>query len=180
MLKERLSFDAEGAAAKGSAIQGRFLESTLYREAQSLAAYSDFKGEVATGMILDAVLKGDKLLVLPRVNLPGYTLSFLSVSSTDSLEVGRDGFREPAEGSGESKDVSEIDLFLLPGVAFDMAGNRLGMGKGCYDRALTAVAREKIVALAYEFQIVETVPSDRLDVPVGWIVTEERIIRCLP
>ncbi len=180
LLKERLSFDAERAAAKSCAIQRKFLESALYREAASVAVYCDFKGEVETGMILEDVLKGEKLLALPRINRPGYTLSFLPVCSTDTLEVNRDGFREPAEGSGKELDVKEIDLFVLPGVAYDMAGNRLGMGKGCYDKALENIGREKMVALAYEFQVIETVPAERHDARVGWIVTEERLIRCKP
>jgi len=77
---------------------------------------------------------------------------------------------------GTPNEYSDIDLIVVPGVAFDMSGNRLGMGKGFYDRALKDVGKGKIAALAYEFQLIGKVPVYGHDVGVGWIITEERIL----
>jgi 5-formyltetrahydrofolate cyclo-ligase len=72
-----------------------------------------------------------------------------------------------------------MDLFVVPGVAFDDQGNRLGQGAGYYDRLLTGISeRIPIVGLAFELQIVERVPTNDHDIRVDWIITEKRLIKC--
>ncbi|MDR3253687.1 MAG: 5-formyltetrahydrofolate cyclo-ligase, partial [Endomicrobium sp.] len=70
-----------------------------------------------------------------------------------------------------------IDLIFVPGLAFDVLGYRMGYGKGYYDRWLKNLPSEKIVGLAYDFQIADKLPSEKYDIPVGLIITEKRVIR---
>ena len=71
-----------------------------------------------------------------------------------------------------------MDLILVPGVAFDCAGNRLGFGKGYYDTFLPQAPNAVKIALAYDFQIVEQLPAEPWDVPMDFIITENRVIDC--
>ena len=74
-------------------------------------------------------------------------------------------------------DPSELDVVLVPGIAFDPLGNRVGFGTGYYDRFLSGLAAPK-VALAFSLQIIDSVPHSPRDVPVDWIVTESDTIAC--
>jgi len=179
IINERLSLSRKDSLGKSIAIGQQLLDSPLYKNAVSIALYCDFRGEVKTDLIVrDAFISG-KSVLMPKVKQEDFSLFFIAVSSENELEVNAMGFREPLIERGRKWEVEDVDLFIVPGVAFDERGNRLGMGKGCYDRALSCVKRENIIALAYEFQLVEEVPSYHHDVKVGWIVTEKRFIRTL-
>lgn len=179
IINERLSLAGKDVLKRSVAIGQRFLESYLYKNAGSIAMYSDFKGEVKTDLIVQDALASGKSVLMPKIKMNDFSLSFISIVSEAELIENEMGFKEPLIEKGRKWEVEDIDLFIVPGVAFDEKGNRLGMGKGCYDKALTCAKREDIVALAYEFQIVEEVPSYHHDVKVGWIVTEDRFIRTL-
>lgn len=101
----------------------------------------------------------------------------LSVHPFDSeYEVHPFGYRQPVEGSVEA-DAGDIDLWLVPGLAFDMAGHRLGHGMGYYDRLLAAVGPEaRLMGVTLERRIFPTIPTDRFDVPMHLVVTEARVI----
>jgi 5-formyltetrahydrofolate cyclo-ligase len=74
--------------------------------------------------------------------------------------------------------VDEIDLFLIPGIAFDLSGTRLGFGGGYYDRLLVDVHKKPILALAYEVQITSHLPCESFDIKMKKIITESRVIDC--
>ena len=91
-------------------------------------------------------------------------------------EVHPFGYRQPIHGSVEA-DPGEIDVWLVPGLAFDGAGHRLGHGMGYYDRLLAGVGPEaRLVGVTLERRIFPSIPSDRFDVPMDLVVTEERVI----
>lgn len=83
----------------------------------------------------------------------------------------------PADAECARSD--ELDLVLVPGVAFDFSGNRIGYGKGFYDRFLKDIPRHVRFGLAYRFQVLESVPSHETDVKIGRIITEDGAIDCL-
>lgn len=121
----------------------------------------------------------------PSVVIPycsgGEIVPFL-LRSLDELETGLYGIKEPKELFRSRKDrifdPKQIDLVIVPGLAFDINGNRLGRGKGYYDRFLRHLSPKTLkIALAFECQIFETIPRDSNDVPMDLVVTEERIIR---
>ncbi len=178
LIDRRLSMSTEEIDRKSRIIQLRLLETPLYGESGVIALYSSFRGEVKTDLIMNRAAGDGKTVVLPRIDWRDFSMEFVAVTGKSGIVERADGFREPAPGEGEVVPVKNIDLFVVPGVAYDLKGNRLGMGKGCYDRALSAVDRDRIVAPAYEFQLVECVPVCSHDVSVGWIVTENRILEC--
>lgn len=167
------------AAEKSRVIQQRFLATAAYREAGVIALYSSFRGEVRTDLITEKALDDGKCVVMPKIDWGDSSMDFIAISGEEDLVEAKEGFREPVPGNGEVYGVDEINLFVVPGVGYDPKGNRLGMGKGCYDRALVGVNRGKTVALAYDFQLIENVPCYRHDIGVGLIITEKRTVNTL-
>ena len=93
------------------------------------------------------------------------------------LAPGYRGILEPPAGSRRLVEAGQIDLYLIPGVAFDPRGYRLGRGLGYYDRCLAGVKNAATVcALAYELQLVDRLPVEQHDIRVDLIVTEQRVI----
>lgn len=103
------------------------------------------------------------------------TLSHLK--SWEDLSIGSYGILEPRIGKIRKTNPKDIDLFIVPGVAFDKYGNRVRHGKGYYDRLLEKT-KSTIVGLCFEFQLVEKIPIEPHDKPVDIILTENRIIKC--
>lgn len=177
LLKERLAQRSSDVAFKSNIIANRIIGSALFKNADVIALYSDFRAEVQTGLIIDTAFSLGKKVLMPKVRKEDYSILFLPISSSGELEKADEGFLEPLAKVEKAFEVSKIDLFIVPGVAYDLSGTRLGMGKGCYDRALKAVDRDIILAPAYEFQLLKDVPSYHHDLTVGWIATEDRFIK---
>jgi len=115
----------------------------------------------------------------PRVDWQSWAMEPLAIGDLEhGVEIRRHGIREPV-GSAPAVDPASIDVVLVPGVAFDASGQRVGRGAGCYDRFL---ARNDLmtgilaVGVCFEAQIVGAVPAAAHDAPLGAILTEERII----
>lgn len=156
-----------------AAVQKRFMESRHFERTKRLSLYSSFENEPLTDEIFEAAAKLGKEISYPRV--VKRHLEFFRVGSLSDLSPGSYEIPEPA-GSLERVAPELFDLIVMPGVAFDLRGARLGYGKGYYDRALKGV-RCKIAALAYDFQVLnERIPVEPHDVLVNVIVTEKRII----
>jgi len=158
-------------------IAGRVLCLPVYLCSKSVALYSPIGNEVDTRPICDHALGQGKRVFYPKLNQGESCLA--QVESCEDLQPGPQGIREPVGANWlTAKDHDGLVLFI-PGLAFDLQGNRLGRGRGWYDRVLvglgTAVRR---VALAYEFQIMEGLPMEEWDQKVHQIITEKRIIDC--
>ncbi len=118
---------------------------------------------------------GKKILV-PYIDGDDLKLSVLKEMDSD-LEPGNFGVLEPTGDSLRPVSTEEADLIIVPGLAFDREGNRIGYGGGYYDNLLKKTNEDaRFIALAYEFQITNRVPHDEKDVPVHRILTEKRII----
>jgi 5-formyltetrahydrofolate cyclo-ligase len=162
----------------GRAIQTRALQLPAYAASRSVALYSPAQNEVDTEEILkNARIEGRKVFY-PRTGAGGAG-QFIRVVSGDDLRAGRYGILEPT-GTERLSDGDRRDLIVfVPGVAFDAAGNRLGRGKGWYDRILAKLGdNATVVALAYDFQVVEEVPTEAWDRKVHYLVTETKLIDC--
>jgi 5-formyltetrahydrofolate cyclo-ligase len=143
-----------------------FIESTC------LMFFASFRSEVDTLPMIRKALAEGKRVVLPRVRGKDLALFEIRDFGTD-VSPGAWGIPEPCERMPVALDA--IDLMLVPGLAFDEHGNRLGYGAGFYDRLLTVFSK-MTVGLVFEVQMVPTVPADRHDVAVKKIVTEKRVI----
>ena len=174
LLAERRHCSAETCLHLSLSIQARFLAGDAYRLARCVGLYSPFMNEAQTELVARRCLNDRKRLVYPRVT--GLDLQFVEVSGQGDLRPGAYGIPEPA--GQQLVALEELDLLVVPGVAFDLAGNRLGYGKGYYDRALAGCppALER-VGFAYEFQVVAQLPAAAHDRRLTQLVTEQRVLR---
>lgn len=176
LLLARRHLSAETCLHLSLLIQTRFLASDAYRRARCVGLYSPLLNEVHTELVARQCLADGKRLAYPRVR--GQALQFVEVTTLEALAPGAFGIFEP---TGESLvSLAELELLVLPGVGFDLAGNRLGFGKGYYDRALAAAPSALLrVGFGYEFQVVEQLPVAAHDCRLELLVTEQRLL-CFP
>lgn len=160
---------------KSGQIKRTLFSSPELKKAGTILFYASIKGEVQTkGMMKEALSLG-KRIALPKVS--GKKLLLHEISSLHQLEKSSMGISEP-KGRPEIS-LKEIGLIILPGLAFDRSGNRLGRGEGYYDRLLSeADGKTSAVALAFSFQIMDSVPTATNDQKVHKIITEDGIIEC--
>lgn len=148
-----------------------------FKDARIILFYASFRSEVDTfDLIKYCFIKG-KLIALPKVDREHDKLTLYEIKNMDEVLKGYCGIPEPAVSECRKKHISEIDLAIVPGVAFDEQCNRLGYGKGFYDKLLGG-AKIKTIGLAYEEQIVKSIPSQRHDIKMNKIITDKRIIEC--
>ena len=147
--------------------------SGFFREARCLALYCAIHNEVSTDEIVEQALDRGKSLVLPRVS--GEELEFVLIESPAELVSGTFGVKEP-KGS-HLVPVEKVDLIVVPGVAFDQRGHRLGYGRGYYDRALAKCQSHCIkVGFAYDSQLVEELPATDYDETLSMLITESQTL----
>lgn len=114
----------------------------------------------------------------PRVEGRAQPLGFYSVESLDELEPSRFGIREPARA--HSRSPAPLDVLVVPALGVAPDGHRIGYGGGYYDRTIPHYAGKAVtIAVVYDFQLLAEVPATPGDVPVDWIVTDQRVVRCL-
>ena len=158
-----------------AAIQKRFLGARLYRASRRLSLYSPFENEVLTDEIFARASSDGKEVCYPKVLKGKRHLEFFRVKALGELKPGAYEIKEP-EKRDEEIDPAGLDLIVVPGVAFDSRGGRIGYGKGYYDRALKGFTGV-VAALAYEFQVLkEDLPLVGHDQAVSVIFTEKRTI----
>ena len=147
--------------------------SGLFRDARCLALYSAIHNEVSTDEIVEQALDSDKSLVFPRVS--GEDLEFVVIESPAELVSGAFGVKEPK--GCNLVPIEKIDLVVVPGVAFDQRGHRLGYGRGYYDRALANCQSRCVkVGFAYDFQLVEKLPATDYDETLSVLITESQTL----
>ena len=174
--KMRFKRDSIGEAereAASLAIERILTSSDIWLNAQSVFIYYSIGSEVATQRIIDAALKCGKAVYLPRCSKNG-EMHAIRIASLDDLRPGMYSIPEPI-GTDELQGAP--DLTIVPGLAFDSYGGRMGYGGGYYDRFL-ANANTTAAALAYTCQVIERVPTGAHDAPVNYIITPAGIIAC--
>ncbi|MEE8450645.1 MAG: 5-formyltetrahydrofolate cyclo-ligase [Thermoguttaceae bacterium] len=150
-----------------------------YVDARTVMCYVDVRDEVRTRPLLSAALNAGKRVVIPYC-VAGDRLELFRMESLDELAVGTFGILEPTDAWRDREDRRvdplELDLIVVPGVAFDRRGGRVGHGRGYYDRLLQQARPDTtLVALAFECQLVEEVPMQPHDVSMDMVVTETAI-----
>jgi 5-formyltetrahydrofolate cyclo-ligase len=173
MLRIRNSVPAETIEKMSNGIQERTIGLGEFSRATVIGAYCPVGSEARTNAILKKVLESNKKLVLPRVS-DATSIFFAGVKDLEKdVEIGTFNIMEPKD---HCERVDKIDLVLVPGIAWDEQGHRIGYGQGYYDRYL-AKLRTTSVGLAFDFQVFEVIPHGINDFCVSMIVTEKRIIR---
>lgn len=175
MLQSRRALSAADVSVLSCRAQRNFIASDVFRRARVLALYSPVHQEIATERIAAAAIEAGKRICYPRV--AGQTLVFGEVASPEALRPGRFSIPEPLPAAPRLDGV--IDVLLVPGLAFDVQGFRLGYGRGYYDRYLADVAAGVLaVGLCYDFQVCAAVPQEPHDRRLDWLVTESSVNSC--
>jgi len=176
LLKQRQSLSVQDCRKLSLRAQENVSRTDEFAAARRVALYSPIRNEVCTAELFAAARQAAKQVVYPRMR--DQHLAFLLVTSSDELVPGAMGVLEPV--GGVEYGLHEIDLMVLPGVAFDHHGHRLGYGRGFYDRVLGGPGqRPCLLGLGYEQQVVECLPRDPHDVQVDLLVTELQVRRDL-
>ena len=170
--------------AMSAEITARLVALPSYREARTVLAYMSMGAEFGSDNFVEQVLRDGKRLVLPRVDKLSRALVLHHVTDLRDLTVGVWGIREPHSDVSKC-DPSEIDFILVPGLAFDRTGNRLGYGGGFYDQLFARMDPMETlqtpfcmrVSAAFSMQIVDAVPITECDHRVNLIVTENELIK---
>ncbi len=169
ILALRNALDADTIARWSAAGRQSLAELDAYQSARTVHLFVPFGSEVDTRPILEDLWARNVRTVLPRV-APDRGLDHLAVTGWEELEPGAYSIPEPVARCG-AVDPVEVDLILVPGVAFDRLGGRLGYGGGYYDRFLKSCPAPR-VALAFDLQMVDEVPREDHDLLVHEIITE--------
>jgi 5-formyltetrahydrofolate cyclo-ligase len=151
-------------------IMSRLEETELFQQASCIALYHALPGEVQTADFIEKWYRHKRIL-LPVVK--GNDLQLFIYTGKESLKNGAFGILEPSEDSTVPKE--DIDLVIVPGVAFDRQHNRLGRGKGFYDRLLSTLSAPKI-GICYSFQLKEHIPTEPFDKKMDLILTEKETL----
>lgn len=156
LLAERKALPVDQRDLLSLQIQEKFVRSELFDGAHCLSLYSAIHNEVRTDLVARSALEAGKRLTYPRV--AGKGLEFLEITGHAELAPGAFGVLEPV-GNTQVVPCAELDLIVVPGVVFDLAGHRLGYGRGYYDRALAACRPDcQKVGFAFAFQLIEALP----------------------
>ena len=161
--------------ARSEAICERIVGLPGFERAGTVAGYLAMGNEADPAPILAEAAARGKRIALPRVDPASYTLSLLLWSEGEPLVKSGWGVMEPLDSAPEVAG-AEVDLIIVPALAIDPQGYRLGYGKGCYDRLLAGIPGKLSIGIAYDFQLIEQCPRTQGDVPVSMVVTDRRVI----
>lgn len=177
ITKKRKILSKSEVLEKSSRIKKRIFEMDYFRDAQTILFYVSYGNEVYTHDMIKESIEMGKTIVVPKSITKDYSLILSRLTNWNDLEVGAYNILEPKKESIKRVDIGSIDLTIVPGVVFDESGNRIGHGKGYYDRLLSDSRNIPSMGLAFEFQIVENIKSEQHDEKIDIIITEDRIIK---
>ena len=160
----------------GGEIVKKFLAQEVYQNSKVLMAYVSMAEEVQLREIFVDAFAKKKILAVPLIIGKG-EMCAVQIENFDALEVGDFGILTVRQDLRKIIEPEKINCVIVPGVAFDLNFNRLGLGGGFYDRFLTRAVNAKKIALAYDLQIVNAVSTEPHDFKVDMIITEKRIVK---
>ena len=147
-------------------------------KADTILAYVGCQHEIHTHILLEHCLKMSKTLLLPRVNVKNNTMSIHHIQDPQQdLIPGYGNINEPDKNIPVYPEDQKIDLIIVPAVAFSVSGQRLGRGKGFYDRFLAQYPDSFTLGLAYQEQLISNLPTESHDLPIDILITDKEIIR---
>lgn len=170
-LREALGADA--IAEWSAAIRRRLCDTSAIRGAGTVFCYLSIGREVDTRALIDDLVAAGKRVLVPSIVGRGH-MEACPFRGWSRLRAGPLGIPAPA---GEPPWTDAVDVALVPGVAFDIRGRRLGLGAGYYDRWLAAHAVGARIGLAFEIQILADLPADAYDQQMDLVVTERRVLQ---
>lgn len=181
IIAARLALPAHEHASRSEAIANRLTALASWQHAHTLLLTLPVRGEWDAALIARAALASGRIVLLPRIDATRRMLELHRIGDLErDVVAGRHAIPEPRAGCARVAP-DAVDWVLVPGVAFDAGGHRLGYGGGYYDRLLPLIApRAAKVAGAFDLQVVEAVPHAGHDLPIDIVVTESRQIAARP
>ena len=149
-----------------------------FKDSRTILLYVSYNNEVDTHQIIKECLDIGKKIVVPKTDILTEKILLSELTNWDHLELGEFNILEPKKEFFKEVLIDSIDLMFIPGIAFDIHGNRIGHGKGYYDKLLKIPNNAIKIGLAFELQIVDNIPTEIHDIKVNKIVTEKRVITC--
>ena len=174
ILNKRNSLSQLQIYNKSKLIQRSLIRTSEFIESKTIGLYIPIGSEVETWDIINYVLKSGRILLLPRIvnNNIRYFIVEQNDFDTDSFDTNRFRIKEPKKTNGS---VDFIDLLIIPGIAFDSYGYRIGYGYGYYDKFLAKKKFLKCIGLAYDFQLIKIrIPKFAYDRRIDMLITERR------
>ncbi len=151
-----------------------------YRKSRVVASYVDKDSEVRTRPLIRKALTSRKRVLVPIVDKENRDLLYSEIKGLDELGPGAYEIPEPKPRFRKIRELESAGIVVVPGIAWDLDGYRLGWGKGYFDTVLKRLPDKSVsVGLAFDLQIVDRVPRAQFDLPVDIIVTESRVVHCL-
>ena len=178
ILKKRNGMLFSEVLEKSERIKEQIFHADEFKDAKTVLFYVSYDNEVNTHEMIKKCLEIKKQVVVLKTDANHRTMLCSSLTNWDDLVAGAYNILEPRQECLKEVSPESIDLIVIPGIAFDCQGNRIGHGMGYYDRLLKKKSNAHCLGLAFEFQIVEKIPPEKHDVKVKKIVTEKRIITC--
>lgn len=175
MITLRSQLSEEEAKRRSTLIADGLRSLQDYQKAKTILFYVSVKNEVDTHELIREALQTGKRIAVPITNLREKVLCLSEIKGMEELKKSTFDLLEPAEEFRRPTSLQEIDLVVVPGIAFDRKGNRIGYGAGFYDRLLSTRPDVLKVALAYQFQVVDRIDIYDGDVPIDILVTEEGV-----
>ncbi len=167
MIRQRKrAMSEEQIAEKSRQLGALFANSELYAQASAIYGYLPYNQEVRTVPILEKALADGKWVAVPKVF--GDTMAFIWLTDLTQVEKGYAGIPEPVADGPIADD--KTALVLMPGLAFDPQGHRIGYGGGFYDKFLALEPEHPTVALCYDFQMLEALDTEEFDIPVDLVL----------
>lgn len=178
MLRLRKIADKAGIKKIGAAITEKVLQLDEYKKAETVYLYYPVRNEADISRLIQVSLETGKKVLMPKV-LNDTDMEFYQIKSLNDLQEGYMGIFEPREELEPYALHNEKSFMVVPGVAFDKAGGRIGMGKGYYDRYINSHDISVTCGVCAGFQLLndEKIPADEHDRYMDYIVTEEILIK---
>jgi len=178
IMDTRKSLPDSDVLEKSKQIKKRLYKMKEFQQASMILFYVSYNNEVYTHDMIKESLSSGKNVVVPITNKEKHCLVLSKLNNWEDLECSTYSILEPKKNCIREVSLDKIDLILVPGVVFDESGNRIGHGTGYYDKLLKNSKNASHIGLAFEVQIVDSIPVEEHDVKVDKIVTEDRIVTC--
>ena len=164
--EKKRAMTEEQIESASCALGEKFAQCDVYKNARTIYGYLPYNQEVRTVPMLERAMREGKRVAVPKVY--GEEMKFIYMDDLSKVEAGYANIPEPIADGPVAEDPTA--LVLMPGLAFDEKGNRMGYGGGFYDKFLAQEPEHPTVALCYAFQMVENIPTEAYDIPVDCVL----------
>ena len=171
MLKHRAEIDSDIKSKYDQWICDQLYNTIEEWEYEIIHCYIPMKDEINILPLINRLLKDGKVIITPKT-IAERKLQHLVLTSTKQLEKGEHGTQHP---KNSIEYIGDLDLIIVPGLAYDYKGNRLGYGGGYYDTFLAEQSQAHVIGLAYPFQRMKNIPLDRHDIPVNEVISKREM-----